>query len=439
MSALFLIVQRSLRQHALSTVITALSIALGCGLVLSVITIKDQAHKAFTGGQSGFDGVLGGRGSELQIVLNSVFHLEAAPGTISWAMYQGIKKHPVVKYAVPYAVGDNYLGFRIVGTTEDLFNVYDNEGQKLEVQPGGQIFDPTRKQAMIGSYAAQKTNLKLGDTFKPYHGFNFDPNSQHEDVYHIVGILKPTNTPIDRAIFIPLEGFFRMGGHTVKTADMKSEYVPKPDEEIPDSEKTVSYVMLKFKEDTEPAVEKLKYTINRQGKEGTLVAPISDVLSGFFDKIGWIDKILGLIALLVVFVAAGAILASIYNSMNERRREIAILRALGARRATVFSAIVFEAAAIAGCGAIISFAVHFAIMGGAAWLIREQTGIVLDPFAASMLEFGTVHFRGQLYMLQLPYFVVVPVGVTLLGGLVGIVPAIKAYGTDVASNLAPAS
>ena len=119
--ALRLLVTRSLRQHALSTAITAGSVALAAGLVMAVFTIKSQTYTAFTGGANGFDAVLGARGSQLQLVLNTVFHLETSPGNIPWSMYVAMTQDDGVELAVPYALGDNYEGFRIVGTTRELF------------------------------------------------------------------------------------------------------------------------------------------------------------------------------------------------------------------------------------------------------------------------------------------------------------------------------
>src|ERR1022692_4555655 len=113
---LWLIILRSMRQHALSTIITAMSIALAGGLLMSVWTVKDQARDAFTGVNGGFDAVLGARGSKLQLVLNSIFHLEASPGNLSASDYEYIRRHPAVKLAIPIAVGDNLRGYRIVGT-----------------------------------------------------------------------------------------------------------------------------------------------------------------------------------------------------------------------------------------------------------------------------------------------------------------------------------
>ena len=137
MSGIMLIVLRSLRQHALSTFITVLSTALACGLIMGVFSVKTQTHEAFTGGQVGFDAVLGARGSQLQLVLNTIFHLETSPGNIPWAMYQAVSKDPLVSYAIPYAVGDNYFGYRIVGTTDDIFSKFEyQEGKKFQLADG---------------------------------------------------------------------------------------------------------------------------------------------------------------------------------------------------------------------------------------------------------------------------------------------------------------
>jgi putative ABC transport system permease protein len=121
---LMLLVRRSLRQHALSSVVTCVSVALAAGLTIAVFAINRQTYDAFTGGDAGFDAVLGARGSQLQLVLNTVFHLETSPGNIPWAMYEEIAANPRVELAIPYAVGDNYRGYRIVGTIPEIFTKF---------------------------------------------------------------------------------------------------------------------------------------------------------------------------------------------------------------------------------------------------------------------------------------------------------------------------
>jgi len=415
---LFFIVIRSLRQHALSTLVTVISVALGTGLLMAVFSIQAQSYRAFTGGPIGYDAVLGARGSQLQLVLNTVFHLETSPGNLPWSMYSAIKSDPRVELAIPYAVGDNYHGFRIVGTSDDIFTGYEYQrGHKFQVQPGGRVFNSTAREAVIGSFVAQKTGLKVGSIFNPYHGVYFDEKMKHDDQYTITGVLEPTNTPSDRVIWIPIDGMFRMSGHVLRGSG--KTYQAKAGEAIPDESKEVSSVMLKFRS---PQVGfTMDQTINKQGKVATLAWPIGKVMADLFDKIGWINKIMAFVAYLVVVVAAASILASIYNSMNERRREFAILRALGARRGTVFSVIVLEAASIAALGSVCGFFVYAAILEAGSLIIRAQTGVVLDIF-----QFHPVMIAG-------------PVGMTLLGALSGVVPALKAYRTDVATNLTPSS
>ena len=419
LAGIFLIVWRSLRQHALSTVVTVLSVALASALVMAVFSIKEQTHRAFTSGATGFDAVLGARGSELQLVLNSVFHLETSPGNIRWLQYSAIKRDPRVKVAIPYAVGDNYHGYRIVGTTPDFFEQYRyGDDEALQVRPGERVFDPQAWEAVIGHMVARRTGLAYGDDFHSYHGLGFRQDQEHADVFKVVGVLKPTGTPIDRVIWVPIDAYYHMQGHALRRED-GAPYQGAAGTPIPDEYKEVSAVMLKLKD---PATgQRLYRDVNVQGKVMTLAWPIGKVMADLFNKIGWANRVLALVAYLVMFVAAGSILASIYNTMNERRREFAILRALGARRMTVFSAIVLEAGAIAAMGAVLGYAGYVALLMAAAAVIRSQTGVVLD----------VARFH--------PVLVLGPLGMMALGALAGVVPAVKAYATDVASNLNPTS
>src|ERR1035438_5802684 len=132
------LVYKSLRQHALSTTVTALCIALAGGLLMSVWSVKEQSQATFTGVNGGFDAVLGARGSKLQLVLNSIFHLENSPGNVSAADYLDIKKNPHVALAIPIAVGDNYHGYRLVGTIPEMFEKVEYAtGKHYELEPGG--------------------------------------------------------------------------------------------------------------------------------------------------------------------------------------------------------------------------------------------------------------------------------------------------------------
>jgi len=421
MNKIFFIVKKSLLQHRLSTVITILSVALATALVMSVFSIRDQAETAFTGGPAGFDAVLGARGSQLQLVLNTVFHLETSPGNIPWAEYTALKNNKHVELAIPYAVGDNYKGYRLVGTTPELFDKFEyTKGKSFEFQKSGKVFNPDQREAVVGSYVARKTGLKKGSTFNAYHGLYFNKNDRHRKKYEVAGVLKPTNSPSDRVIWVPINQFYMTEGHVLRGGGKGYEaYVHYDPRDIPDVHKEVSAVMLKLKN---PASGfKLASSINREGKASTLAWPIGAVLAELFEKIGWVTKILTLVAYIVIAVAAGSILASIYNTMNERRREFAILRALGANKGTVFLSVVIEAVTISFIGTLIGFVFYFILISLASFIIRKQTGVVLDILS--------IH----------PVLIITPFVMILLGAVAGVIPAYKACKTDVASSLSPNS
>jgi len=413
--ALRRIVLRSLQHHALSTAVTVAAVALACGLTMSVFSLADQTRQAFTGGRLGFDAVLGARGSQLQLVLNAVYHLETSPGNVPWKVYRSVAEHPAVELAVPYALGDNYRGYRLVGTTQELFTKFEiRSGEKLRFA-AGEPFDAGRMEVVLGATVAAKTGLRVGDTINPYHGLTYDPETRHEEEYVVIGVLAPTNTPMDRVAWIPIEGIFRMGGHVLRGSGQA--YAAEGGKEIPDEHKEVSAVMLKLA-DTQSGFA-LEQLVNRQGTVATLAWPIGKVMAELFDRLGWVVQILALTAWLVMAVAAAAILASLHNTMNERRREFAILRALGARRRFVFAAITAESTLIAAYGVAAGFVVYLGIMALAAGAVRDRTGVVLDLFWPS------------------PALAFVPPAMLLMGALAGIIPALKAYRSDVAEGLAP--
>src|SRR5258706_7440009 len=251
------IVLKSLRQHALASVLTSAAMALAAGLLFSVWVIRDQVHGALAQTTGGFDAVLGARSSKLQIVLNAIFHLEASPANIGWNDFEEIARNPSIELALPIAMGDNYRGFRVVGTLPDFFTRSNYpDRRKYEVADGGRLFDPALREAVVGSFAARKLHLRRGDRFRPYHGLNFDPNQQHTEEYLVVGLLKPSNTPADRVIWIPLEGVQRMGGHSEKAAV------------------EISAVLLKLRSPIAGRTLDMQY--NKEGSRLTFAWPIGD-------------------------------------------------------------------------------------------------------------------------------------------------------------------
>lgn len=416
--AIWLLVRRSLRQHALSSSVTACATALACGLVMSVFALQDHSQRAFMAGAHGFDAVVGARGSPLQLVLNAIYHLETSPGNVPYSLYAELRADSRVALAIPFAVGDSFRGFRVVGTIDEFFTSPTLQNERpLRLASDGRWFDSGRMEAVFGSAVARRTGLGVGGVFQPAHGVIDHGDHAHEEEYVVVGVLEPTNTPIDRVVWIPLEGMYRMSGHALRGGGQ--EYHAHPGEEIPDEHKEVSAILLRLR--SAQGGLALVESINRKGSTATLAWPIGAVVADLFSKMGWATRVLEFVAYLVVLVSSGAILAGLYNTIRERRREFAILRALGARRSAVLAVVTAESLTISATGALLGFAVYAGIVGGASWLVYDRTGIQLDVLAPHAALLWT------------------PAAIVLLGVAVGLIPAIKAYSTDVAANLVPHS
>lgn len=404
---------RSLNRHRLTNSLTVFTASLAVGLAFAVFAINAQARSAFTNGGAGYDAVLGARGSQLQLVLNSVFHLETSPGNIPWSLYEAVSKRPGVARAVPMAVGDNFRGFRLVGTTLNYFTDPPKGAPPWELIEKGRFYDMERREAVIGSFVAEQTGLTLGSTFSPYHGLIYDESARHQEQYVVVGVLKPTNTPADRVLFIPIEGIYRMSGHVLRGDG--EEYIAKAGESIPTEHREVSAVLLDL---SSPQLGfSLEQQINKQGKVATLAFPISRVVGEVFEKMGWAHRVLALVSYLVMLIATGSILTSIVQTLGLRQKEFAVLRALGMPKRRLFSLLILESSMLATAGSVAGFAVYGVIVGMAAAVIRRQTGVAIE-----VLSFHPVFLWG-------------PAAMIALGAAAGLLPAWKAYRTPVAENL----
>ncbi len=393
---LLLLSARGIKQFLLSSLVASFSIAIAGGLFLSTWKIKRGAENAFTHSAGGFDAVLGARGSKLQLVLNSIFHIEASAGNLEWEQYELIKDTPGVKEAYPIAVGDNYFGYRLVGTLPSLFFNHEwKKGNKFKLKEG-RVFSESAKEALVGQFVASKLGLKVGDTFHPYHGLTFKESSKHDDIYVVVGILNGTGTPADKVIWVPIKGIQHMDGHS-------SEYA-----------NSISAVLLKLKG---AAGITLSMKYNRQGNQATLAWPIAHTLAEFFKRLAWFEQILKWIAYMIAAMSSFIILAVLRNSMNERKREFAILRCLGASRNFITQVVLGQSLIIAFIGGCGSFIVYFFTSMFASYLIRKETGVMLEPFTLDSNSFYVF------------------LSIIFLGLISGIPPAISAYRVDISKNL----
>jgi len=496
------LVFKQMRQRALSTWLTMLSVVLGVGLAIAILVFQREGGRLFEQSDFGYDTIIGVKGNRLQLVLNTAYNLADSQGTIPYSFYEDLPRNlprnywAAVQWKVPYAVGDYYEGHRVIGTLTTLFGV-DESGQPLsgpsvpEYRVGrrfelasGRVFHPRKFEAVIGATVARNTGLGLGSTFKVQHGSPAPGGykDEHDEQWEVVGILQPTHTANDRAIFIPLVSFYAIPDHlkgleqiaTVAgvapsmTASQPADdhahndhdhaddadhdhahdaehdnpqtgpaahdahdhadhdhaahkhehaYVLRPDGTIdlrlPPEKWRVSAILVRTRGVLGPG---LRWAID-QGPLAMAVNPAMEMRQFFDTFLRGSSNVLLAVSLLVTIVAAVSILVSIYNSVSARRKEIAILRALGATRLRVLTLICVEAALIGVLGGLGGLVVGHLLCAGASAFLQYLLGQGIDWLAFDAREW--------LYLLV----------VLVLAVLAGLVPALKAYQTPVATHL----
>jgi putative ABC transport system permease protein len=467
---LFHIAWRNLQHRWLASWLTLLSMALGVALVVLVLAISGLIQETFRRNSNvGYNLVVGPKGSPLQLTLSSVFYLSKPVGTLPYRYYLEYLPKPAREqayrqlggspeegarngsygmfvgngFALPICLGDYVGPFRIVATTVDYLGQLrhgpDNdrtfgfaEGRNFEEDSQEHGFF----EAVVGSIVAKEMNFKLGDVIYPSHG----PDGEaHGDGFTIVGILEPTGTPTDRVALINIEGFYLLEGHVAPERDEETglEKAAKPAGEqqesqverqvdstatskagrkrLPLDQREVSAILLK----TAGFVGiGLQQQINKSSR-AQAVSPIGEIaglLETFFQPAQW-----ALLALtvLVCLVSAISILVSIYNSMHERTRDIAVMRALGAGRNTVLLVILAEALLISVGGGLLGWTIGHAIAAAASPVVEARTGI--------RVGFWSMNSVAEPFIIP---------GLVVIGILAGLLPALMAYRTDVSRSLA---
>ena len=423
--SLWKIAWRSIQQRGLASLLTSVSMALGVALVVMVLVVHQVIDQSFRRSAQGFNLVVGAKGGRLDLVLSSVYHFGQPPGTIPYAVYRELSEGRYagdVEIAIPLCLGDNYVGYPVVATTPERFTKLQYlEGQTYQFVAGRNLDPAHEEEAVIGWQVAQKTDLTLGKEFRPAHGLTHQGADAHQHPpMKVVGVLARTGTPVDRAVYVNLDAFYHMEGHAgactheSHAKDEKHADHAGHDHEIPDAAKQLTAVLVC----TRPqAVHALATRINRE-MPAQAVRPAQEISALLEGVLGNIQIVLLILAATVVIVAGIGMLVSMYNSMSERRREIAVMRALGARRRTVMVVVLWEAILLALGGGVLGAVLGHGLVGLAAPWIAGSTGIPIEPWVFQPNE-----------LILLPALVV-------LATVIGYLPAVIAYRTDVAKSLA---
>ena len=439
---------KSIRQRGLASALTALSVALGVMLMVAVLVIYGILQSTYSQRAINYDLIVGAKGDPLQLVLSTVYHISPPIENLPYRYYLDLKKDVRVSVAIPVAMGDTTEqgGFAIVGTVPEFFDVDYAPKQPFLVKGHGfrRDFD-----AYIGDRVAKENGWGLGTKLKLVHG-GAETGHVHDEEFEVVGLLAPTGTPHDKTVYVNLKGFYQIQGHdkplkeaiererkffgepTLTEDELKSEIsrIQKKygvhdhgadghdhhghSHDLPDVQKEVTAILLQCKS---PIAANLMAGELKKGNQAQGVNPIVPMQKLLTEFLGPAQSLLLVMTALIVLVSGIGIFVSIYNSMSARRREIAIMRALGAQRGTVLSIILAESVILCVGGGLLGLLLGHGLVFAAAPIVAAKTGLIIDPRAFSNYE-----------------FILFPV-LLIMGILVGFLPGMTAYQTDVAESL----
>jgi putative ABC transport system permease protein len=407
---------KSLRNRWLTALLTVLAISLSTALLLGVEKVRTGARASFADTLSGTDLVVGARSGSIQLLLYSVFRIGNATNNISWASYEELANQPDVAWSVPMSLGDSHRGFRVLGTTTDYFARYRYRGsQPLRFtagKPFADLFD-----AVLGADVARTLGYKLGDKIVLAHGLGSVSFVEHNDKPFVVaGILEKTGTPVDRTIHVSLEAIEaihvdwqsggRIPGQSV-TADEVRQMQLRP--------KSITAALIGLK--SRLATFRLQRAINEYRKE-----PLSAILPGaalqeLWELMGTAEVALSAVSVMVVATALLGMVTMILTTLNERRREMAILRSVGAGPRTILGLLLSEAAALTLAGIVIGPALLYLALALLRPYIDATWGLHLAIDPPNVMELSML---GAIFV---------------AGILAGLLPALRAYAMSLADGM----
>ena len=453
---------RNLRIRFVATVLTVCSILVATALYAGILVMAEQTSERFNGGYSASHAIVGPKDtSQLEIVLNTIFNVGDAPALFPLKVAIDLRNPRAfggrgqVRYGIPQGRGDSVsrYAFPVVATIDEMWSEYELHGTTLQFAegrgfefswndlmqlaeglatyesarragegppPDRPLLRPEWRKCVIGSRVARTLGLSLGGVITPVHGKpgEWGTHDHPEAACEVVGVLAPTNSPIDTTIYLPLGVHLLIGGH--EGGVFVTPQVPgKSEAQLAEMPVTADQIGLTaiIIDPKDPVGDQILRNAFMRRPDAQIAKP-REVIPKFLRDVGSAADVLTVIAWLVLLVASVSITVAIYNTMNERRREIAIMRSLGARRLQILAIITGEAALLSLFGALLGIAVcHLAALLLRA-TVEDMTGVYLD----------WLQFR--------PWELWLLLGVTAVGGLAGVLPAVKGSMTQVADNLA---
>jgi len=404
----------SLKARAMTVAMTILAIALSVALFLGVEKVRTGAKASFADTISGTDLIVGARSGSVQLLLYSVFRIGNATNNMTWESYQDIAARREVDWIVPISLGDSHRQFRVMGTTVDFFDRYKyRSGQSLAVQDGAilsDLFD-----TVIGADVAATLGYKVGDPIVVSHGLASFVEHENQP-FRVSGILAKTGTPVDRTVIVSLRAIEAIHVDWQSGAQIPGQNTP-PDVirqmELQPEAVTAALVGVKSR----LQVFGLQRAINEYSEEPLLAILPGVALQELWQIVGVAETALIAVSGMVVVTALIGMMAMIFSSLNERRREMAIFRAMGARPRVILGMFVLEAALMAAIGAILGLALLYLGLFIAQPLIDNAFGLWIPIEPPSLRELWVL------------------LGVVAAGVIVSAAPALRAYRLSLADGM----
>ena len=408
----------SLGNRRFTAWLTVFAIALSVCLLLAVERVRTEARASFANTISGTDLIVGARSGSVNLLLYSVFRIGNATNNIRWESFEQFAQHRQVKWAIPISLGDSHRGYRVMGTSPAYFEHYRYaRTQQLQLS-SGRAFADDPFEVVLGAEVAQALNYQLGEELVLAHGVATISLVKHDDKpFKVVGILKRTGTPVDRTLHISLAGMEALHvdwqngmparGAAAVSADQARNMDLQP--------KQITAFLLGL--NSKIATFSLQREINEFRGEPLLAILPGVALQELWSLMGTAEKALFVVSLFVVLTGLIGMLTAILTSLNERRREMAILRSVGARPWHIASLLIVEAFALALAGVLLGLLLLYLGIAGAQGYVQANYGLYLPLNLPTRYEW------------------------TLLGAilsaalLMGCVPAWRAYRQSLADGL----
>ncbi len=411
---LFKISWANLRDKPLSSILSGLLMTLGITIISLLLLLNNQLTDQFSKNARGIDMVLGAKGSPLQLILSSIYQIDAPTGNIPLAEAQQLTRNPMIKTAIPLAMGDNYRSFRIVGTDSMYLNHY---GAKVGQ---GRLF-ARPLEVVVGVRVAQATGLTIGSQFSGAHGLDAGGDVHKEVSYRVVGLLNPSNSVVDGLILTPVSSVWAVHEHEAEhhhdDADhgeaRTGEEHHDDDEHDVDKPREITSMLIKFRN---PLGMMLARRINSNSKLQAALPQIE--INRLFSLLGIGVDTLRYLALAIMLISGISVFVSLYNSLRERRYEMALMLSMGATRTQLFEMLLLEGLSLA-------------LIGFVAGVCLSRLGLTL--FSASVAQ--EFHYSLTGFRLLPEEWLLLGAAV-LIGLLAAALPAFGVYQMNISRTLA---